>query len=93
MTLLPKNSTNRHLKSDKETTTRRVCTACEEHKSPTSRCHAEFVCAVCGHTYNKCSSLPGGLDSLETECNNCRIKREFLEDRQVQIMLLSLDES
>jgi hypothetical protein len=89
MTLIPRNS----WESDEAAPVRRLCTACDEYTSVTSRCHAEFVCAVCGHTYNKCSSLPGGLDSTETECNNCRIKREFLEDRQVQIMLLSLDDS
>jgi len=88
MTLIPRNS----WEANEDAPIRRMCTACDEYVSPTSRCHAEFVCAVCGHTYNKCSSLPGGLDSIETECNNCRIKREFLEDRQVQIMLLSLED-
>ena len=89
MTLIPRNSRD----FEGPPASRRMCIACDEYKSPVSRCHAEFVCAVCGHTYNICSSLPGGLDSMETECNNCRIKRELLEDRQVQLMLLNLAES
>jgi hypothetical protein len=93
MMFLPVDSSDEFLEADDVSLPRRLCTACEEYGSPTSRCHDEFLCFVCGHTYNKCSSLPGGLDSTLTECNNCRSKREFLEYRQLHIFLRSLGES
>ena len=67
-----------------------ICTACEEFGSPTSRCKEEFVCSTCGHTLNKCSSLPGGFDSKNTECNSCLSRRELLEYKYVQRVLKSL---
>jgi hypothetical protein len=63
--------------------TRGVCTACDEHTKPDSRCFDEFTCSTCGHTLNKCISLPGGLDATGTECNNCQGKRRLDEMREL----------
>ena len=75
---------------DNATGGQQVCTACDEYGSPTSRCHEEFVCSTCGHTLNKCSSLPGGFDSAVTECNSCLSRRELLENKYIQRILKSL---
>ena len=69
------------------------CTACDEYGSLGSRCKEEFVCSTCGHTLNKCSSLPGGFDSTTTECNSCLSRRELLEYKYVQRMMRSLGKS
>jgi hypothetical protein len=78
---------------DPETRGQQVCTACEEWDSSTSRCHEEFICSICGHTLNKCASLPGGFDSVSVECNSCLSRRALLEYKYLQRMLRGLGKS
>lgn len=88
MTDLFEFSSRRHLLiSDVDLDRQGVCTACDEFGISGSRCQDTFVCAVCNRTYNKCASLPGGLEAEGTECNNCASRREFMECRQLEAAL------
>lgn len=62
---------------------RQLCTACSEYTKADGKCDDEFVCFTCGHTLNKCASLPGGLDALGNECNSCLSRRRIEEIRDL----------
>lgn len=68
----------------------KLCTACEEYESPTSRCGDSFVCCVCGYTLRKCASLPGGLESEDFECNSCYWSRFLAEEAALKLVAIRL---